>query len=90
MIAEATRAAADRARGIVLSGSAGVGKTRVAREAVAAVARVARADTGSSARHRHAVFRWAPSRIASDFGPDPFRRVREVIDGLVGDARLAR
>ena len=35
MIAEATRASADRARGIVLSGTAGVGKTRVAREAVA-------------------------------------------------------
>jgi DNA-binding NtrC family response regulator len=36
VIAESTRAAAaDHARGIVLSGPAGVGKTRVAREAVA-------------------------------------------------------
>jgi hypothetical protein len=25
--------------------------------------------------------------IASDFGPDPLRRVREVIDGLIGDTR---
>jgi hypothetical protein len=39
VIADATRPATDRARGIVLSGSAGVGKTRVAREAVAGCGR---------------------------------------------------
>lgn len=88
MIADATRATDDRARGIVLSGAAGVGKTRVAREAVAAC--------GRSSVHRHWIVGTASARsvplgafagIASDFGPDPLRRVREVIDGLIGDAR---
>ena len=88
MIAEATRATGDRARGIVLSGSAGVGKTRLAREAVA--------GCGPHSTRRHWIVGTASSRsvplgafvdIASDFGPDPLRRVREVIDGLIGDAR---
>jgi DNA-binding NarL/FixJ family response regulator len=88
VIAEATRAAADHARGIVLSGAAGVGKTRVAREAVAAC--------GPRSARRHWIVGTASSRsvplgafagIASDFGPDPLRRVREVIDGLIGDGR---
>ena len=88
MIADATRAVADRARGIVLSGTAGVGKTRVAREAVAAC--------GPRSARRHWIVGTASARsvplgafagIASDFGPDPLRRVREVIDGLIGDAR---
>jgi hypothetical protein len=87
MIADATRATADRARGIVLSGAAGVGKTRVAREAVAA--------SGPRSARRHWLVGTASSRsvplgafvdIASDFGPDPLHRVREVIDGLIGDA----
>ena len=86
MIAEATRAGADRARGIVLSGAAGVGKTRVAREAVA--------GCGRRDARRHWIVGTASARsvplgafadIASDFGPDPLRRVREVIDGLIGD-----
>ena len=88
MIADATRAGAERARGIVLSGAAGVGKTRVAREAVAAC--------GARSTRRHWIVGTASARsvplgafvdIASDFGPDPLRRVREVIDGLIGDAR---
>jgi DNA-binding NarL/FixJ family response regulator len=88
MIADATRATDDRARGFVLSGAAGVGKTRVAREAVAAC--------GRSSVRRHWIVGTASARsvplgafagIASDFGPDPLRRVREVIDGLIGDAR---
>ncbi|HJT92889.1 MAG TPA: helix-turn-helix transcriptional regulator, partial [Mycobacterium sp.] len=85
MIAEATRARDDGACGIVLSGSAGVGKTRVAREAVA--------GCGSRDTPRHWIVGTASARsvplgafadIASDFGPDPLRRVREVIDGLIG------
>lgn len=88
VIAEAARATADRAGGIVLSGSAGVGKTRVAREAVACC--------GPRTAHRHWIVGTASARsvplgafadVASDFGPDPLRRVREVIDGLIGDAR---
>ena len=88
VIAEATRATGDRARGIVLSGSAGVGKTRVAREAVA--------GCGPRNAHRHWIIGTASARsvplgafadIASDFGPDPLRRVREVIDGLIGSSQ---
>ncbi|MGV0812274.1 LuxR C-terminal-related transcriptional regulator [Mycolicibacterium boenickei] len=88
VIADATRAGVERARGIVLSGSAGVGKTRVAREAVA--------GCGARSTRRHWIVGTASARgvplgafvdIASDFGPDPLRRVREVIDGLIGDAR---
>jgi len=88
VIAGATRVAADRARGIVLSGSAGVGKTRLAREAVA--------DCGPRSARRHWILGTASARsvplgafadIASDFGPDPLHRVREVIDGLLGATR---
>ena len=88
VIAEAARATKGRAGGIVLSGSAGVGKTRVAREAVA--------GCGPRTARRHWVVGTASARsvplgafadVASDFGPDPLRRVREVIDGLIGDAR---
>jgi DNA-binding NarL/FixJ family response regulator len=86
VIAEATRASADHARGIVLSGAAGVGKTRVAREVVV--------SCGPRSATRHWIIGTASARsiplgafaeIASDFGPDPLRRVREVIDGLIGD-----
>ena len=88
VIADATRTTADHAAGIVLSGSAGVGKTRVAREVVACC--------GPRTARRHWIVGTASARsvplgafadIASDFGPDPLRRVREVIDGLIGDAR---
>jgi DNA-binding NarL/FixJ family response regulator len=88
VIADATRATAERARGIVLSGAAGVGKTRVAREAVAACGppngrRRWIIGTASAANVPLGAF----ADIASDFGPDPLRRVREVIDALIGDAR---
>jgi DNA-binding CsgD family transcriptional regulator len=88
VIADATRAAGDRARGIVLSGAAGVGKTRLAREVVD--------NCGARNTRRHWIIGTAAARglplgafanVASDFGPDPLRRVREVIDGLIGDAR---
>ena len=54
VIAEATRAGAERARGIVLSGSAGVGKTRVAREAVE--------GCGPRNAHRHWIIGTASAR----------------------------
>jgi DNA-binding NarL/FixJ family response regulator len=85
VIADATRAVADRARGIVLSGAAGVGKTRVAREAVArSGARNARRRWIVGTASARSVPLGAFADIASDFGPDPLRRVREVIDGLIG------
>ena len=72
----------------MFSGAAGVGKTRLAREAVA--------GCGPRSALRHWILGTASARgvplgafadIASDFGPDPLRRVREVIDGLIGAAR---
>jgi hypothetical protein len=86
VIAEATRATGERAHGIVLSGSAGVGKTRVAREAVASCsARSARRHWIIGTASARSVPLGAFADIASDFGPDPLRRVREVINGLIGD-----
>ncbi|SEH49326.1 regulatory protein, luxR family [Mycolicibacterium rutilum] len=88
VIAEATRAQGDHARGIVLSGSAGVGKTRLAREAVeACAARMSRRHWIIGTASARSVPLGAFAGVASDFGPDPLRRVREVIDGLIGGAR---
>ncbi len=87
VIADATRATADGARGIVLSGSAGVGKTRVAREAVAnCVPRNARRHWIVGTASARGIPLGAFADVASEFGPDPLRRVREVIDGLIGTA----
>jgi DNA-binding NarL/FixJ family response regulator len=86
VIADAARASGDRARGIVLSGNAGVGKTRVAREAVHACGpRTARRQWIVGTVSGRTIPLGAFASVASDFGPDPLRRVREVIDGLVGD-----
>ena len=86
LIAEATRATGERARGIVLSGSAGVGKTRVAREVVTSCGpRDARRHWIVGTASASSVPLGAFADIASDFGPDPLRRVREVIDALIGD-----
>ncbi|MGE0219777.1 LuxR C-terminal-related transcriptional regulator [Mycolicibacterium sp.] len=83
VIAEATRAGAPRARGIVLSGAAGVGKTRIAREAVAACApRTAGRHWIVGTASARSVPLGAFAGVAADFGPDPLRRVREVIDTL--------
>lgn len=87
VIADATGAGAVHPRGIVVSGSAGVGKTRVAREAIT--------GCGGRGARRHWIVGTDSARsvplgafadIATDFGPDPLRRVREVIDGLIGAA----
>jgi DNA-binding NarL/FixJ family response regulator len=79
---------ATRARGIVLSGSAGVGKTRLAREAVAACGpRDVRRRWIAGTASARSIPLGAFADIASDFGPDPLRRVREVIEGLIGAAR---
>jgi DNA-binding CsgD family transcriptional regulator len=86
VIAEATRATGERARGIVLSGAAGVGKTRVAREVVASCGpRDARRHWIVGTTSASSVPLGAFANIASEFGPDPLRRVREVIDALIGD-----
>ncbi|MDZ4232782.1 MAG: ATP-binding protein, partial [Dietzia sp.] len=86
VIAGAARVGGGQARGSVVSGTAGVGKTRMAREAVA--------GWGARGARRHWIVGTASARsvplgacgdIAGDFGPDPLRRVREVIDSLVGD-----
>jgi DNA-binding NarL/FixJ family response regulator len=86
VIAEATTATGERASGIVLSGSAGVGKTRVAREVVDSCGtREARRHWIVGTASASSVPLGAFADIASEFGPDPLRRVREVIDGLIGD-----
>jgi DNA-binding NarL/FixJ family response regulator len=88
VIADATRANTRRARGIVLTGAAGVGKTRVAREAVSGCApRKARRHWIVATATARNVPLGAFADVASDFGPDPMRRVREVIDALLVDAR---
>ncbi|HJT91902.1 MAG TPA: LuxR C-terminal-related transcriptional regulator [Mycobacterium sp.] len=88
VIADATRPGVERARGIVLSGPAGIGKTRVAREAVASCGpRNARRHWIVGTASTSSIPLGAFADIASDFGPDPLRRVREVIDALIGTAR---
>jgi len=85
-IARAARTADDRAAGVVLSGAAGVGKTRLATEAVATCGpRNARRRWIVGTASARSVPLGAFAEIATEFGPDPLRRVREVIDGLVGD-----
>jgi DNA-binding CsgD family transcriptional regulator len=86
VIADATRDAGDRARGIVLSGAAGVGKTRLAQEAVYGTRGVRRRWIVGTASAR-GVPLGAFADIAASFGPDPLRRVREVIDGLLRDSQ---
>jgi DNA-binding CsgD family transcriptional regulator len=70
--------------GVVLAGAAGVGKSRLAREAIATAQRHGRrchwiAATASA----RSVPLGAFAEFATDFGPDPLRRVLDVIDKLV-------
>ncbi|WP_061003027.1 AAA family ATPase [Mycolicibacterium mucogenicum] len=76
----------DRARGIVLSGAAGVGKTRLAREVITACRPPGRSRWIAGTASARSIPLGAFADIASDFGPDPLRRVREVIDGVIGAA----
>lgn len=73
--------------GVVLAGAAGVGKTRLAREALALAQRQQRrcrwiVATGSA----RSVPLGAFAEFAANFGPDPVRRVQELIDALVGSS----
>ncbi|TLH68629.1 helix-turn-helix transcriptional regulator [Mycolicibacterium phocaicum] len=86
VISGATRRGADRARGIVLAGEAGVGKTRLAREAVAVCRPPGRSRWIAGTASARTIPLGAFADVVSDFGPDPLRRVREVIDGVIGTA----
>lgn len=89
-ITRAARASGARGNGIVLSGVAGVGKTRLASEALAACGpRNARRRWIIGTASARSVPLGAFADIATDFGPDPLRRVREVIGGLMGDGDRA-
>ncbi len=75
----------DAIGGVILTGPAGVGKTRLAREALAAAEQLGRrtrwvAATASAQPVPLGTF--AP--FAPDFGPDPMRRVAEVVEAMIG------
>jgi len=63
-----------------------VGKTRLAREAVFG-ARGARRRWIIGTASARSIPLSAFADVAASFGPDPLQRVREVIDGLIGDGR---
>jgi DNA-binding CsgD family transcriptional regulator len=87
VVAAATRRDPEHARGIVLSGAAGVGKTALARTAIGAA--YGHGPTRSWWITGTASARSVPLgafvELAGNFGPDPMLRVREVIDTLVGE-----
>lgn len=85
VIAGAIRGDGSQARGIVLSGAAGVGKTRLAREAVAACGpRGVRRRWIVGTASGKSVPLGAFAEVSTRLGPDPLHRVREAIYGLVG------
>lgn len=75
--------------GVVLAGLAGVGKTRLAREALSRAHRQGRKSHWITATvSARSVPLGAFAEFATDFGPDPLRRVQEVIDKLVAVASV--
>ncbi|MHA3024033.1 LuxR C-terminal-related transcriptional regulator [Mycobacterium sp. BMJ-28] len=88
-IIDTVRGDGRRSRGIVLSGTTGVGKTYLAREAITALSRppvTCRWIAGTASARSVPLGAFAD--IASDFGPDPLHRVREVISTLIGDGEV--
>jgi DNA-binding CsgD family transcriptional regulator/tetratricopeptide (TPR) repeat protein len=85
LVAEVIRAAG-KTPGMVVAGAAGVGKTRLAREALTAAAALGvRTRWIVASQSAKALPLGAFTEIASDFGPDPLRRVREVMGALIGE-----
>ena len=76
-------AASTRAAGVVLAGAAGVGKTRLAREALT---RASRRGGGSrfvvATASAQSVPLGAFGEYAGHLGPDPLARVRDVVDAV--------
>ncbi|MGV9868849.1 LuxR family transcriptional regulator, partial [Rhodococcus koreensis] len=83
LISEAIRGG--KSSGIVVAGAAGVGKTRLVREALAdAASRGIRTRWIAATQSAQSVPLGAFTEVVSNFGPDPGLRVREVIDALIG------
>ncbi|GAF49506.1 ATP-binding protein [Rhodococcus wratislaviensis] len=73
----------DGVKGFVIAGAAGVGKTRLAREALAvAASRGMQTQWVAATQSAQPVPLGAFSDVVSHFGPDPGLRVREVIAAL--------
>lgn len=87
-VVERSLQGADDARGLMLGGAAGVGKTRLAREALAiAAANGCRVYWTAATASGRDLPLGAFADMCHQFGPDPLRRVEEVIDALTEPGR---